>query len=104
MSSSCIDHYCYTCSIDTKFTKFLESAYNETVHWKNCFRIPQGKAGKSFFIHELARLFHVFATGSALESVTLKAATVLALLMLHRPHHNSKPKEHSACLEKRMKL
>ena len=88
----------------TSFTKSLESAYKETVHWKkNCFRIPQGKAGKSF-IHELAHLFHAFATGSALESVALKAATVLALLILQKSHHNSKPKEHAACLERRMKL
>ena len=84
----------------TSFTELLESTYNKTVQWKkNCFRIPQGKAGKSF-IHELARLFHAFATGSTLESVALKSATVLPLLMLKKPHRNSKPKEHSACLER----
>ena len=88
----------------TSFTKFLESAYEETVHWrKNCFRIPQGKAGKSF-INELARQFLAFATGSALESVALKATTVLPLLVLQKSHRNSKAKDHIACLERRMKL
>ena len=88
----------------TSFTKSLESAYKETVHWrKNSFRIPQGKAGKSF-IYELARLFQAFTTGSALESVALKAATVLPLLLLQKSHHNFKSKDHVACLERRMKL
>ena len=69
----------------TSFTRLLDSAYDETVHWKNCFKIPQGNAGKSF-AKELARLFHAFASGSALESVALKAATVLPLLVLQKSH------------------
>ena len=84
----------------TSFTKMLDSAYDETVHWKkNCFKIPQGNAGKSF-TNELARLFHAFA----LESVALKAATVLPLLVLQKPHRRSKPKDHIGCLERRLKL
>ncbi len=88
----------------TNFTNSLETAYEETVHWrKNCFRIPRGNTGKSF-VHEMARMFNAFATGSALESVALRAATVLPLLVLQKSHRNSKPKEHAACLERRMKL
>ena len=84
----------------SSFTKSLESAYEETVHWrKNCSRIPHGKAGKSF-INELARLFLAFATGSALESIALKATTVLPLLVLQKSHRNSKPKDHTSCLER----
>ena len=88
----------------TSFTRLLDSAYDEAVHWKkNCFKIPQGNAGKSF-AKELARLFLAFASGSALESVALKAATVLPLLVLQKSHQNSKTKDHIACLERRLKL
>ena len=84
----------------TSFTRLLDSAYDETVHWKkNCFKIPQGNAGKSF-AKELARLFQAFATGSALASVALKAATVLPLLVLQKSHRNSKTKDHITCLER----
>ena len=88
----------------TTFTRLLDSAYNEAVHWrKNCFKIPLGNTGK-LFVKELARLFNAFATSSALESVALKAATVLPLLALQKTHRNSKTKDHIACLERRMRL
>ena len=45
------------------FTSMLDVAYKEVVHWrKNLFKIPQGKAGKSF-ANELSRLFNAFSTG-----------------------------------------
>ena len=88
----------------SRFSTVLETAYDETVHWrKNCFKIPHGNAGKSF-VNELARLFQAFATGSALESVALKAAMTLPPLLLQKPHRNSKTKTLIACLERRMKL
>jgi len=43
----------------------------------NSFRVPQNFTGKAF-VNELDRLFHAFATGSALESVAMKAATILS--------------------------
>lgn len=82
------------------FTALLDSAYIE-VHWKNNpFKIPQGNAGKSFTA-ELSRLFSAFATSSALEPIALKAATVLPLLMLHKPLRSS---VHIKCLVKRLEL
>ena len=88
----------------SKLMELLDTAYCETVHWRlNCFKVPQGSAGKAF-VNELARLFHAFATGSALESVALKAATVLPLLLLQKPHQKSKQKDHISCLEQRMRL
>ena len=68
----------------SEFAGQLDTAFNEMVQWrKNCFRIPQGSAGKAF-TSELARLFHAFATGSALESMALKAATVMPVLLLQK--------------------
>ena len=71
------------------------------VHWKR--RVPQGNSGKQF-VAELARLYTAFAEGSALESVSLKAAIVMPHLLLQKPHHSSKTKEHICCLKRRMEL
>ena len=63
----------------------------------NLFKVPYGKAGKSF-ISELARLFKAFATSSALESVALRAATLMPILLLQKPARKSKVKDHITCL------
>ena len=82
-----------------QFIDILNSAYVEAVHWKlNLFKVPYGKAGKSF-ISELARLFKAFGTGSALESIALKAATLIPILLLQKPARNSKVKADIKCLE-----
>ena len=52
---------------------------------------------------ELARLYKAFASSSAMESIAMKAAVVLPILMLQKPSSKSKVKEHSTCLERRMK-
>ena len=85
------------------FIPSLEATYNEVVHWKrNTFLVPYGAAGKKF-VSELSRLYRAYAEGSALESVALKATTVMALLLLQKPFQKSKPRDHSTCLERRMK-
>ena len=86
------------------FTESLQLAYTKVVHWKpNLFKLPQGKAGKSF-VAELARLYKAFATGSALESIALKAVVVLPLLLLQNPSHRSKSKDQIRCIERRLIL
>ena len=72
------------------------------VHWRrNCFTVPFGKAGKEF-VGELSRLFAGFASSSLLESIALKAATVLPILLLQKPQSVSKSKDHIACLVRRL--
>ena len=84
-----------------EFTKVIEDAYNQIVHWKpNIFRIPSGSSGKKF-VSELAQLFQAFADASALESVALKAAMTLPALVLQKPHAKSKVREHISCLDRR---
>ena len=74
------------------------------VHWKpNHLKLPSGKAGKSV-VAELARLYSVYASSSALESVALKATVVLPHLLLQKPSRASKSRDHIACLERRMPL
>ena len=82
--------------------KSMEDAYSEVVHWqKNTFIVPFGKAGKEF-VFELSRLLRAYADGSALESIALMACTVLSVLLLQKPFHRSKQKDHLACLERRL--
>ena len=62
------------------------------MHWKtNLFLVPFGSVGKSF-ITEVARLYRAVATSSALESIALKASTVLTALALQKPYPKSKAK------------
>ena len=64
--------------------------------------MPYGSVGKCF-VSELARLYKAFASKSAVEGIALKAAIVLPILVLQKPSAKSKAKEHSVCLERRMK-
>ena len=74
------------------FINSIELCYSEIVHWrKNLFRVPTGKAGKAF-VQELARLFRAFADSSALESVAMRAAMVMPVLLIQKPHHRSRLK------------
>ncbi len=84
------------------FSKELDKAYKSVVHWRrNLFRVPHGNAGK-LFVTELVRLYTAFATGSALESIALKATVVIPHLLLQKPQKKSKTKDHIACLQRRM--
>ena len=86
------------------FAHSIDCCYAEIVHWRrNLFKVPSGKSGK-LFVREISRLFRAFGDGSAMESVALKAAMVLPALLLQKPHAKSKAKDHSAHLERRLKL
>ena len=86
----------------TQLTDDLNAAYAEAIHWKmNLFKLPYGKTGKSF-VSELAKLFEAFATGSALESIALKAATIMPILLLQRPARKMRSKDLNSCLERRL--
>ena len=52
-----------------------------------------GSAGKQF-VQELSKLYQACADASAMECIAFKAATILPILSLQRPHANSTAKEH----------
>ena len=73
-----------------EFSQTVCAAYSEAVQWRrNIFSVPSGRSGKAF-MSELARLFRAYADGSALESIALTAVMLMPLLLLQRPHQNSK--------------
>ena len=81
----------------------ISCCYSETVHWKkNLFKIPSGKSGISF-VKEMTRLFQAYADSSTLESIAIKAAMVMPVLPLQKPHPNSKAKDQKRQLERRLK-
>ena len=51
---------------------------------------------------ELARLFKAFAESSALESVALRAVTIMPILLLQKPAKKSKAKDHTKYLQRRL--
>ena len=63
----------------------------------NLFKGSNGKAVKTF-VSEMSRLFEAFNEDSGLESIAMKASSVLPMLLLLRPFRNSKTKEHAHCL------
>ena len=66
----------------TDFSDTLEATYTEVIHWRrNCFTVPLGRVGRDF-VSELSKLYFAFASASSLESVALKAVTILPILLL----------------------
>ena len=92
-------------SVDgTTFTNKINAAYDEAIHWQtNIFNLPFGKEGKAF-VNELARLFRAYAESSSMEIIALKAAMTLPILLLQKPHRNSKVKDHNKSIEHRLSL
>lgn len=85
------------------FANTLHTVYAEVVHWRhNCFHLPYGRSGKEF-VRELSRLYSAYGSASALESVALKAAVVLPILVLQKPSRTFKTKQH-ILLERRLGL
>ena len=87
-----------------QFCDFILCIYEEVVHWRsNNFLVPYGRAGKSF-VCELARLYQAFVEGSALHSIALMACSVMQPLLLQKPCKQSKAKDHSRHLSRRLEL
>ena len=84
--------------------KVMSNLYLEVVHWRKCFfKDPYGQCGQQF-VSELACLFRAYGENSSLESIELMAVTVVCILLLQKPHINSKDREHPAVLARQMKL
>ena len=87
-----------------KFSKAIDEAYSQTVHWvPNLFMLPSGSSGKQF-IAELAKLYDTFASVSSYESFAIKTAMTMPALLLQKPHSKSKTRDHILCLNRRLVL
>ena len=81
----------------------INSLYDEVVFYRrNLFKIPSGKAGKDF-VEELTFWLRQFNSKSKLNGIAIKAFMVLPTLLLQKPSPQSKAKQHTAALERRLK-
>ena len=88
----------------SEFISRLNITYSQVVHWEqNLFSVPSCSAGFRF-VKELSTLFKAYGQRTSLETVALKAAMVLPLLLLQRPHHRSSNHNNKQCLERRLQL
>ena len=78
--------------------------YEAVVYWKkNLFKLPSGAAGKAF-IKECTRLFRAWTSKSALREIAIKCIMVMPHLLLQKPAKNSKARDHSDALKRRLAL
>ena len=90
-------------TVDEIFQIILAS-YEESSRWKrNLFLLPSGSAGK-LFIDECTKLVNAWNNNSPLKAIAIKALMLFPSMMLQKPSKNSKSKEHTECLQRRLKL
>ena len=88
----------------SNFVKDLDTMYEKIVYWRqNLFLLPSGRPGKKF-IKEITRLVNSWIDNTALKQFSLKAIMVMPALLLQKPSHNSKSKDHKAALSRRLEL
>ena len=86
------------------FCEKINTAYDEVMHWRrNVFQVPSGSSGKTF-VSELARLFQAYADCSSLESIAMKATSVMQTLLLQKPSRTSKSRDHVKPLQRRLNM
>ena len=82
----------------------ITSCYDEIVHWrKQFFRIPTGSIGKAF-VNLLVAELRRFTDSAGTDCIALYRFSVLPSLMLQSTRSNSKPKENTLHLQRRMAL
>ena len=67
------------------------------------FLVPRGKVGNAF-IYELSRLISLFNDKTEWESVALRLVFIFIPMMLQKPSKNSRAKDHTIYLDKRLNL
>ena len=82
----------------------IGSVYSEIVYWKKVlFLLTTGAAGKGL-IEETIRLVNSWTYKLDLETIALKALMIMPCLLLQKTFLNSKSKENSETLKRRLSL
>ena len=78
----------------------LDLSYDTIVtQWQNFFLVPRGNAGKNF-LSEATRIINLYNNDTPLKFIALKSFSVFLPMMLQKPSHNSKAKDHCKHLQK----
>ena len=101
-----IETSAYKCGECTnkQFQENISSIYEKTVYWKkNIFLLPTGECGRCF-IDETTRLIDAWVRDSPLKNIALKAVIIMPSLLLKNPSKDSKTKDHTKTLRRRLQL
>ena len=86
------------------FHRAIDVAYSEVVFWsRNLFPLPNTSCGR-IYIRETLKFLNGFTEGHPLESIAMKAVSVMPFLLLQRPHSKSTTAEHKEHLARRLLL
>ena len=82
----------------------LDLCYDTIVTWqKNFFLVPRENAGENF-LSEATRITNLYNNDTPLKSIALKSFSVFLPMMLQKPNHNSKAKDHCKYLQNRLQF
>ena len=89
---------------DKQIKETVNDIYEDIVFWrKNLFMLPTGSNGKKY-IQEITRLMNSWTEDSPLKEIAFKAIHIMPSLLLQKPSKNSKAKEHTLALKRRLEL
>ena len=72
----------------------INQCYSEEVHWiPNLCKVPFGNNGIKPSLRNCCDFFRSYSENSAMECIALKAVFLLHLLVLQKPHRQSKSKD-----------
>ena len=98
------NHYKWGDCDGNVFEKKLNVIYDIIVYWKKTlFMLPTGRAGKDYK-DEITWLLNARIQDSAMKHITFKAIMVMPSFILQKASRNSKAKDHSEPLRRRMIL
>ena len=82
----------------------INAAYAEALHFRpNLFSVPAGTAGEKY-VTTIARLFQCFGDSAAGEGMAIKTSMVAAQLLLQQPARMVDRRDHTNCLERRLRI
>eukprot|EP00116_Pleurobrachia_bachei_P002481 sb/3462743/ len=89
---------------ESDFHRDVCRAYNEVVFWRqNLVMVPSGKAGKDF-VHEAANILNSFNNNGGSKAYAIMLLMILFPLVLQKPSANSKSRDHTAAIERRLAI
>ena len=87
-----------------EFIRDVNQAFDVIAKWrKNVFRLPSGSAGKHF-TQAKAEMYEAYGERSPMECITLKAAAIMAPLLLLQPADKPAYRDNVKYLARRLEL
>ena len=82
----------------------MDHCYNTIVTWRKNFYLVSSENASKKFISKMLRLINLLNNNAIMKEVVLKAVMVLMPIMLPEPAGNSKTKDRSQFLQKKIHI